>query len=471
MTPQDPAPDKREQQDSRRRIPSVETILSSSELRPLLEGYGRDRVRDAIRFHLDELRRTGGEFDLSMAAAGVASIVEKAIAPSLRPVVNATGVLIHTNMGRAPLSRDHWSEAGDLLAGYSNLELDLDSGTRGSRQHHIEAIARELFGCESALLVNNNAAGILLVLSTLASGKEVIVSRGELVEIGGSFRIPDVIRQGGAILREVGTTNRTRASDFLEAIGSETGAVLSVHQSNFRIVGFTESPAVDELVGVAHASSIPLVIDEGSGRVSDLTPYGLPHQMTVRELLQRGADIVTCSTDKLIGSLQGGLILGRRAMLDRCRKHPLMRAVRPGKETFAAVTSALSAFAREAHEREIPLYRMLSASIADLRERAERIVRRTGGRIIESRSVVGGGTTPTETIPSVAIGIDDAPSTVLDRLRDHTPPVIGRIDDDLLLLDLRSVLPEQDTVLMEALATLSSAHLPREHPESRNDRR
>jgi L-seryl-tRNA(Ser) seleniumtransferase len=470
MTPEEPAPEKREQQDSRRRIPSVESILSSSELRPLLESYGHDRVRDAIRFHLDELRRTGGEFELSSAAAGVVASVETLTTPSLRTVVNATGVLIHTNMGRAPLSRAHWSETAELLAGYSNLELDLESGTRGSRQHHIEPIARELFGCESALLVNNNAAGVLLVLSTIASGKEVIVSRGELVEIGGSFRIPDVIRQGGAILREVGTTNRTRASDFLEAIGPETGAVLSVHQSNFRIVGFTESPAMDELIGVAHASSIPLVVDEGSGRVSDLTPYGLPHQMTVRELLQRGVDVVTCSTDKLIGSLQGGLILGRGAILDRCRKHPLMRAVRPGKETFAAVTSALSAFVREAHEREIPLYRMLSASADSLRERADRIVQRTGGTIVETRSVVGGGTTPTETVASIAIAIGGSPSTTLDRLRAHTTPVIGRIEDDLMLLDLRSVLPEQDAVLTEALESLP-AQPPTERRDSRNETR
>jgi L-seryl-tRNA(Ser) seleniumtransferase len=470
MTPQEPAPDKREQQDRRRRIPSVETILSSPELRPLLESYGHHRTRDAIRTHLDELRRDGRDFEFSVAATVVADTVEKAITPSLRPVVNATGVLIHTNMGRAPLSRDHWSEAEDLLTGYSNLELDLESGTRGSRHHHIESIARELFGCESALLVNNNAAGILLVLSAVASGKEVIVSRGELVEIGGSFRIPDVIRQGGATLREVGTTNRTRASDYLEAVGPDTGAVLSVHQSNFRIVGFTESPTVDELVGVAHASSIPLVIDEGGGRVIDLSSYGLPQQMTVAELLQRGADVVTCSTDKLIGSLQGGLILGRASILDRCRKHPLMRAIRPGKETFAAVTSALSAFAREAHDREIPLYRMLSASEASLRERAGRMVQRTGSSIVETRSVVGGGTTPTETVASIAIAIEGSPSATLDRLRAHATPVIGRIEDDLLLLDLRSVLPEQDGVLTDALESLPDQS-PGKHPDSRNERR
>lgn len=438
-----------------RSIPSMESILSSAQIEPLLQTFGREKVKQEIRGILDDIRDGSSVFDLEDVSQSVRLQLEQNQRPDLRPVINGTGVLIHTNLGRSPISRDHQHEVEELLAGYSSLEFDLTDGSRGSRHHHIEKAARELFGSEGALLVNNNAAAVLLSLSAIATGREVIVSRGELVEIGGSFRVPDIIQQGGAILREVGTTNRTRAADYEAAITPETAALLVVHQSNFKIVGFTEHPPLRELVGVAHAHGIPLILDEGSGRVVDLQRYGLPEHPTLGELIRMGVDLVTCSTDKLIGASQGGLLLGREELIRSCRRHPLMRAVRPGKESFAYVTAALSSFSREQHEEKIPLYRMLSAPLEQLRERATTISDNVDCEIIETEAVVGGGTTPTETMKSIALSFRTEPGLLADRLRRCDPPVIGRLQDDALLIDLRTVLPEQDTVLRAALAEVT----------------
>lgn len=433
----------------------METILTSSEVKSLLERFGRDQVKAELDTILDEIRAGEGEFDAESAARRVEECLAKNLEPSLRRVVNATGVLIHTNLGRAPLSRTHQAGNMDLLGGYSSLEIDLSSGARGSRHHHIERTARSLFGCESALLVNNNAAGVLLALSALSSDHEVIVSRGELVEIGGSFRVPEIIQQGGAILKEVGTTNRTRSEDYREALGPDTAAILVVHQSNFKIVGFTETAPLRDLIGVAHANGIPLILDEGSGRVVDLSPYGLPRRETLRELIAMGVDLVACSTDKLIGASQGGLLLGRADLIDACREHPLMRALRPGKESYSIVTAALSAFLRERHESEIPLYRMLATSLEVLWKRATAIAKAIDCEIVETDGVVGGGTTPTETIRSIALSIRRNALERCDQLRRSDPPVLGRVQDDRLLLDLRTVLPEQDEALGRALKQVS----------------
>ena len=435
-----------------RQIPSMESILSSTSVEPLIRSFGREQVKGKVRTFLDELRQRKGDFDLRELSERVGAQLEVEQRSDLRPVINGTGVLIHTNLGRSPLSRAHQHAAEEVLSGYSTLEFDLSDGSRGSRHHHIETVATELFGCEGALLVNNNAAGVLLALSAIASGREVIVSRGELVEIGGSFRVPDIIQQGGAILREVGTTNRTRATDYESAITPETAAILVVHQSNFKIVGFTEEPALRDLIGVAHANGVPLIIDEGSGRVVDLHRYGLPRHPTVAEMIEMGADLVTCSTDKLIGSSQGGLLLGRQDLVRACRQHPLMRAVRPGKESFAWTVAALSSFAREQYEQEIPIYRMLATSIDSLRERAGTIAGDLECVIVETDAVVGGGTTPTETLPSIALAFRSDPTTLAATLRRNDPPVIGRVQDDQFLVDLRTVLPEYDLVLAEALA-------------------
>src|SRR5205085_4061593 len=279
---------------------------------------------------------------------------------------NATGILIHTNLGRSPIDKTIWDAAQDVVRGYSNLEFDLDRGERGARDEHLSSLCQSLFGCEAAILTNNNAAGTLLVLASVAAKKEVIVSRGELVEIGGAFRVPDVIQQGGAKLREVGTTNRTRARDYADAVGRKTAAMLRVHRSNFTIVGFTETPSVEDLVEVARAKKVPLLYDEGSGRVVDLHPYGFSVESTLADLIAQGVDVVTCSTDKLIGATQGGLILGREEFVAKCRRHPLMRALRAGKESYAVIGETLRAFATSKHELVVPIYRMLATSVEEL---------------------------------------------------------------------------------------------------------
>ena len=292
---------------------------------------------------------------------------------------------------------------------------------------------------------------MLLLLASVSPGREVLVSRGELVEIGGSFRVPDIIQQGGAKLREVGTTNRTRASDFLEAAGRRTGAILSVHQSNFQIVGFTEAASVAELADVARRKRIPLLIDEGSGRVVDLAAYGLKSEPTIAELLSSGADAVTCSTDKLIGSLQGGLILGKREIIEKCARHPLMRALRAGKESYALLGRTLLSFLQGKHEREIPLYRMMATPLEDLRGRANAIVAGSSMSIVESRSAVGGGTTPSETIASISVSIEGDASSHARLLRTRERPIIGRIIDEHFTLDLRAIDPGDDAYVRQSL--------------------
>lgn len=433
------------------RIPSVERILSSAEGLTVSARWGRVRLRDAVREILDEVRaRRGQPPSIPAVIAEAAARLQLSAGPSLRRMVNATGVIIHTNMGRSPISPSIVHSARTILERYSNLELDAETGARGRRHSHLDRVCRELFSAEAALLVNNNAAAILLVLAALARDREVIVSRGELVEIGGSFRVPEVIEQGGAILREVGTTNRTRASDYQLALSPRTGAIVSVHRSNFEIVGFTESADVAELVEVSRRASVPLVVDEGSGRVVDLSPYGFGRRESLRELILAGADVVTCSTDKLIGGPQGGLILGRRDLLEKCARHPLMRALRPGKESFALVSATLDAFVRDAHEQEIAIYRMLAVPVEELRARAMRIAP-PSAEVVESRAVLGGGTTPNENTRSLAIRLGTNASEVHNALLQREIPILSRIEDDGVLLDLRTIAPDEDELVAAAL--------------------
>jgi L-seryl-tRNA(Ser) seleniumtransferase len=433
-----------------RAIPSVETILSGPRLSPIIERYGRAMVKEHISLYLSRFREAvsgsseGREFDTHVCADAIEASLAAAQAPALRRVINGSGVIIHTNLGRSPLDRSVWKAAGASVCGYSNLEFDLETGERGSRDELLSSVARQLFGCEAAILTNNNAAGTLLLLASVAAKREVIVSRGELVEIGGSFRVPDVIQQGGAKLREVGTTNRTRAADYADAVTRRTAAILRVHRSNFDIVGFTETPTVDALVEVSRSKHIPMLYDEGSGRVVDLSRYGFAADDTIRQLFERGVDVVTCSTDKLIGSTQGGLILGSAAIIDRCRRHPLMRALRAGKESYALIAETLRIFASGKHEEQIPIYRMLATPLDDLRRRGESIAGDTAARLVESRSVLGGGTTPTETIASISIELPGKADAVADRLLRANPPIVGRISNDRFAIDLRTVLPEED---------------------------
>ena len=313
-----------------RSIPSVERILSAAAFAPLVAEFGRERVKEAVVEHLTTVRATRAAYAEEEAVSAVTAALAAATRSTLRRVINGSGVIIHTNLGRSPIHPGIWQEAAEIVSGYSNLEFDLEEGDRGARDEHLTAVCRTLFGCEAAILANNNASGTMLVLAALAAGKEVVVSRGELVEIGGAFRVPDVIQQGGAKLREVGTTNRTRARDYAEACSRKTAALLRVHRSNFDIVGFTETPTVAELVAVARQKKVPLLYDEGSGRVVELHPYGFAPGETLADLIAAGVDVITCSTDKLIGATQGGLILGRAELIAKCRRHPLMRALRVG---------------------------------------------------------------------------------------------------------------------------------------------
>jgi L-seryl-tRNA(Ser) seleniumtransferase len=437
-----------------RQIPSVERILSAASFAPLVAELGRERVKEAVVEHLATLRARRAAYDEQEALAAANQALSLAITSTLRRVINGSGVIIHTNLGRSPIEPSIWSEAAEIVSSYSNLEFDLEGGARGARDLHLTALCRSLFGCEAAILTNNNAAGTMLVLASLAAGKEVIVSRGELVEIGGAFRVPDVIQQGGAKLREVGTTNRTRARDYENAISRRTAAMLRVHRSNFDIVGFTETPQIAELVDVARTKRIPLLYDEGSGRVVDLHRYGFGTDDTIAELIAKGVDVVTCSTDKLLGATQGGLILGRDELIAKCRRHPLMRALRVGKETYAVVAATLRAFATQKHEQRIPIYRMLATPIEVLRMRAEQVIRGTRATIVDSRCALGGGTTPTETIASIAIEVPGEASALQARLLANDPPIVGRIQNDRFTLDVRTLLEADLTTVAAALRAL-----------------
>ncbi|HKS23710.1 MAG TPA: L-seryl-tRNA(Sec) selenium transferase [Thermoanaerobaculia bacterium] len=438
-----------------RRIPSVEKILSSAAFAPLVDELGRERVKDAVVVHLDRLRRARAEYDENEAVAAVRAVAASTTSSTLQRVINGTGVIIHTNLGRSPIDAALWQRASDVVTGYANLEFDLESGERGARDEHLSALCQTLFGCEAAILTNNNAGGTLLLLAAVAAKREVLVSRGELVEIGGAFRVPDVIQQGGAKLREVGTTNRTRARDYADAVTKKCAAILRVHRSNFEIVGFTETPSVEELLAVAHAKRLPLLYDEGSGRVVDLAPYGFARAETIRELFAKGVDAVTCSTDKLIGATQGGLILGSAEIVGRCRKHPLLRALRAGKESYAVVGETLRAFATGKHEEQIPIYRMLSTPLDALRARAAELTRGTSATVIDSACALGGGTTPAETIPSIAILVPGNANALYDAFLGQR--IAGRIVDDRFTVEMRTLLEEDLPRVTAALRAAAPA--------------
>jgi L-seryl-tRNA(Ser) seleniumtransferase len=429
----------------------VERILSSAAVAPLIAEFGRARVKAAVAGHLEALRRERLPWDEGTAVGAVRTLAGEATASSLRRLINGSGVIIHTNLGRAPIGPAVWQRAGEIATGYSNLEFDLAAGDRGARDEHLSALCATLFGCEAAIVANNNAAAVLLLLSAVARDREVIVSRGELVEIGGSFRVPDVVQQGGARLREVGTTNRTRSGDYADAAGADTAAILRVHRSNFEIVGFTETASIDELIAVARAKAIPLLYDEGSGRVVDLAKYGFGAAPTIRELIAAGVDAVTCSTDKLIGATQGGLILGAEEIVSRCRRHPLMRALRAGKESYAVIAETLRAFAAGRQEADIPIYTMLATPLEELRARARELIGGTECRVVDSECALGGGTTPSETIASMAIAVPGHAMETAARFRANDPPIVGRIVDDVFTIDVRTLLASDLAAVTAAL--------------------
>ncbi|HOR00871.1 MAG TPA: L-seryl-tRNA(Sec) selenium transferase [Anaerolineae bacterium] len=443
-----------------RRLPSVDALLGHPELLALEAESGREPALAAVREVLDEARRAvrsgAAAPDHPALVAAAAERIRAWLQPSLRPVINASGVILQTNLGRAPLSAAALA-AMARVAAYSNLEYDLEAGRRGSRYVHAEGVLQRVTGAEAALLTNNNAGAILLALSALAAGREVVISRGQLVEIGGGFRIPDVLLQSGARLMEVGTTNRTYARDFEVACGAETALLLQVHTSNFRVSGFVHQPTTAELAKVAHARGLPLVVDLGSGVLLDTAAFGMAHEPTVQECLQAGADLVTFSGDKLLGGPQAGIIVGRAELVAALRRHPLTRALRVDKLTIAALGATLAAYQAGRAVQEVPIWRMIGAPAAEVRRRARRWVRRlralgATAEVVRGVSTVGGGSLPGETLPTSLAALRVAsPDALARRLRLGDPAVIGRIEEERLLLDPRTVLPEQEADLLHAL--------------------
>ena len=456
--------------DPRRSLPSVDQALQRPDVRALIAVHGRPVVVRALRAALEGLRgRAAAPAEsLEEAVAALAADVARRVAamkrPSLVRVLNATGVVVHTNLGRAPLSAEAAARVAEIASSYSNLEYDLQRGERGDRETHAESRLRDLLGAEATVVVNNCAAAVLLAVNTLAEGREVLVSRGELVEIGGSFRIPDVLRKGGARLREVGTTNRTRLADFRAALSPEAAMILKVHPSNFRIVGFTEQPPLEELAGLAREAGIPLVEDQGSGLLEPL-PGALDSEATAVQALRMGVDLVSFSGDKLLGGPQAGLVAGRRTLVERMRRNPLYRALRVDKMTLAALDATLVEHGSGRAGERVPVLRMIHAPLEEVRRRADRFARALAERapalrpaVVESESAVGGGAAPTVGVPSVAVALDPGPGGpdgFAASLRAGSPPVVVRVSGNRPLVDLRTVGPEDETALLEALVAAS----------------
>lgn len=445
-----------------RNLPSVEGLLQTETAARLIARYGRPLILDAIRFVLDDIRarfKTDPKpalpsHDLILAQA------ESALAawtkPTLVPVINASGVILHTNLGRAPMSAAAIHAMDIVSRGYSNLELDLETGKRGSRLIHAESLLQKLTGAESALVVNNCASGVLLTLSALANKKRVVIARSQLVEIGGGFRVPDVMKQSGAKLVEVGTTNKIRLSDYQSALEEPTALVMRAHRSNFKIVGFTEEPEFKAIADAAHKAGVPVVDDLGSGALYDTAKYGFAHEPTVQESMQAGADVILFSGDKLLGGPQAGIIIGKKSLLDKIKKHPLARAVRADKACLAALSATLTHYLKDEAEREIPVLRMMSLTLKQVRGRAEAWRAELGqGNVVEGESTVGGGSLPGESIPTYLLELQvKSAEKFLRALRKNNPPIIARTENDKILLDPRTVLPEQEGALLVGLKNL-----------------
>jgi L-seryl-tRNA(Ser) seleniumtransferase len=454
-------------------IPSVDELLKLDEIQNLSFVYHRSIVVDCIREYLGEyrqlvLRLTDEELNQLQSTqeillSGITERVHKTMSYSLVNVVNATGVVLHTNLGRAVLSDKTKESLWSIACRYSNLEFELKTGNRGSRYSHIEDIICRLTGAEAAMVVNNNAAAVMLVLSAMAKGKEVIVSRGQLVEIGGSFRVPDVMSQSGAVLREIGTTNKTHLWDYENAANENTAALMKVHTSNYRILGFTKEVESEELVELGKKLNLPVIEDLGSGVLLDLQKYGLPYEPTVQSAVKAGMDVVTFSGDKMLGGPQAGIIIGKKQYIDRMRKHPLTRAFRIDKLTLAALEVTLKLYLDEKTAiKEIPVLRMLTMSTEELNEKANRlyneILKRLGDRccvtVDEGFSEVGGGSMPTHELPTktVSISVSNLSVDKLEKaLRGFRTPIITRISKDRLIIDVRTVFEEEMSIISDAI--------------------
>ena len=443
-----------------RDLPSVETVLA--DLNDIIRTYDRSWIVDLVRGQLKTARELIKSGDQNIKgrdiADGVRDSVKSLTQPVPRQIINATGVVIHTNLGRSPLSEESIESVKQAAIGYSDLELDLSSGRRGSRQAHVQKLLTQLTGAEASLVVNNNASAILLGLTALAFGKSVVVSRGEAVEIGGGFRIPDVLLQSGASLVEVGTTNRTYISDYEKAINDDTGAFLKAHASNFRVEGFTAAVEPQELVALGTKRGIPVLHDVGSGCFLNTEDYGMAHEPTPQESVRAGVSLTFFSGDKLLGGPQAGIVVGTRSLISILERHPLARAVRIDKLSLASLTMTLQHYLLNESEKKIPIWRMISASAEEIKDRANLLKAglEVQSTVVESRSPIGGGSLPGETLPSWVLAIhcgDTAGGAdrVLNNLRTCDKPVIGRIADEQVLLDPRTVLPEQDADLKRSL--------------------
>jgi L-seryl-tRNA(Ser) seleniumtransferase len=444
-----------------RALPSVDRLVRAVEEQT--DGMlPHAEIVEIARVVLEEARRViaqeAGAPTFDDLTQRVMAAIERLLTPSLRPLINATGVVVQTNLGRAPLSAASLDAIQAVAQGYGNLEYDLETGERGSRYGHLTSMLARLTGAEAALAVNNNAAAVLLVLACFCAGKEVLVSRGQAVEIGGGFRIPDVLRQSGARLVEVGTTNRTYTHDYAAAVTSDTAAILTVHRSNFRIVGFTHEPHEMELRHLAHEAGLLWIDDWGSGSLLRPEHYGLAADDTIQDRVAAGCDLVCFSGDKLLGGPQAGLIVGSSSTIGRLRQHPLLRALRVDKLTIAALEATLLSYVRGRAEQEIPVWQMISAPLDTLEARAAAIREQLQAQgvqpveVVRCESAVGGGSLPGATLPSWAVGLPGSPDTLHARLRHGKTAVVGRIAADRLLFDLRTVLPDQDGALVTAIS-------------------
>ncbi|MGB2908700.1 MAG: L-seryl-tRNA(Sec) selenium transferase [Candidatus Aminicenantaceae bacterium] len=457
-----------------RKIPSVDRIKNSEIVGALAEDYGEEQVSEAVRIVLEVLRAElqGAEdasfpterLEIEAIAAEMGVYLENKFTPSLRKAVNATGVIMHTGLGRAAFPAAAQAALAEVAEGYCTLATDIETGRRSHRDNHLEDLICELTGAEAATVVNNNAAATMLILNTLAQGREVIVSRGQLVEIGGAFRMPDVMAASGAVLREVGTTNKTHLRDYRDAINEQTSAIMRVHHSNYRIVGFAEEPPIEDLAGLAREHGLYIIDDIGSGALVDLSRWGIEHEPQVQDSVRAGVDVACFSGDKLIGGPQSGFILGKREAVDRIRKNQLARALRIGKLTIAGLEATLKLFLRpDRLVEDHPVYWMFSRTAEEVGRRTRRLIRRLKSRLpegaaelslIDGGSQVGSGAVPVETIPTKLLHIRSPHSTAEKlscALRRNAPPVFPRVHQDALLLDLRTVLKGEDRIVEDAL--------------------
>lgn len=448
-------------QDQLRSLPSVDALMQDHTLREFEHRYGHAVVVEACRDALDAARKTilaGADAPMpALLVDEITARIERAVRPSLLPVINATGVIIHTNLGRAPLSEDTLAAMRAAAQGYSNLEYDLDAGERGSRHAHAESIITRLTGAQAALVVNNNAAAVMLTLAAFAKDRDVIISRGQLVEIGGGFRVPDVLRQSGARLVEVGTTNRTYIQDYARAITDQTAILLRVHHSNFRMIGFTEEASLAELVALARERGLIVADDLGSGALLDTSVYGLAHEPMPQESLAAGATLVSFSGDKLLGGPQAGIILGTKDAVDKLKHHPMTRALRVDKVTLAGLQATLLHYLKNEAVKKIPVWMMIAAKRDDLDARARKWAERLqavrlDASVIDAESTVGGGSLPGETLPTRALALQVAsPDEFAARLRRNNPPIIARIDENRVVFDPRTVPASEEDALLAGI--------------------